>query len=209
VHFEGQITGGDAQRGIPSYVTASNNTVQRLVREFLGAQESAGPRGELRAKGERRRRRRRAAGDLGLENAEAAGKDQAVQAVQQGAGQRLPVFYPLLRTRGSLYAGPPRVYKIRAPTRKWYGAYRIVIKRGVVGEYYGVQGTRWRKPPILENPSEKRKIGRRTYELHYDGDRLRLVAWRTKKAVYWVSNTLLQTLSEKQMIAIARSARTL
>ena len=54
-----------------------------------------------------------------------------------------------------------------------------------------------------------RRIGRREYELHYDGDRLRLVAWRTPKAVYWVSNTLLLTLSERQMLAIARSTRPL
>jgi polyisoprenyl-teichoic acid--peptidoglycan teichoic acid transferase len=54
-----------------------------------------------------------------------------------------------------------------------------------------------------------RKIGGREYELHYDGDRLRLVAWRTPKAVYWISNTLLLTLSEKQMLAIARSVRRL
>jgi polyisoprenyl-teichoic acid--peptidoglycan teichoic acid transferase len=42
-----------------------------------------------------------------------------------------------------------------------------------------------------------------------DGDRIRLVAWRTPKAVYWVSNTLLLTLGEKQMMAIARSVRRL
>ena len=50
-------------------------------------------------------------------------------------------------------------------------------------------------------------IGGREYELHFAGDRLRLVAWRTPKAAYWVSNTLLQTLTKKQMMAIARSAR--
>jgi hypothetical protein len=84
-----------------------------------------------------------------------------------------------------------------------------VIKRPFVGEYYGVQGTTWKDPPILDDVSEERRFGRRTFELHYDGDRLRLVAWRTPKAVYWVSNTLLQTLSERQMIAIARSTRRL
>jgi len=63
--------------------------------------------------------------------------------------------------------------------------------------------------PILENPSEKRRIGKRTYELHYDGDRLRLVAWRTRKVVYWVSNTLLQSLSEREMLSIARSTKAL
>jgi hypothetical protein len=83
----------------------------------------------------------------------------------------------------------------------------MVVKRGLVGEYYGIQGTTWKDPPILADKSETRKIGKRTFELHYDGDRLRLVAFRTKKAVYWVSNTLLQTLSERQMLAIARSTR--
>jgi LCP family protein required for cell wall assembly len=198
VHFEGEIG--------PSYVEASNAQVQRLVREFLQVEDTPGPRGELKPKGERRRRRRPA--DLDLENAAGFGKDQAIQAVQQGAGGSLPVLYPTMRTEGSLYAGPPRVYKIRANGRT-YGAYRMVLKRSLVGEYYGVQGTTWKDPPILQDASETRKMGRREYELHYDGDRLRLVAWRTDKAAYWISNTLLQTLSERQMLAIARSARAL
>jgi hypothetical protein len=113
-----------------------------------------------------------------------------------------------MRTIGSLFAGPPRVYKIRANGKR-YGAYRMVLRRGLVGEYYGVQGTTWKNPPILGDASETRKIGRREYELHYDGDRLRLVAWRTDKAAYWISNTLLQTLSEGQMMAIAKSMRAL
>ena len=44
----------------------------------------------------------------------------------------------------------------------------------------------------------------RTYKLFYDGSRLRLVAWSTPRAVYWVSNTLSKTLTNKQMLAIAR-----
>jgi polyisoprenyl-teichoic acid--peptidoglycan teichoic acid transferase len=35
------------------------------------------------------------------------------------------------------------------------------------------------------------------------------VAWRTKRAVYWVSNTLTQSLNTRQMIAIAASLRRL
>jgi hypothetical protein len=50
-------------------------------------------------------------------------------------------------------------------------------------------------------------VGGREYELHFAGDRLRLVAWRTSKASYWISNTLLQTLTKRQMMAIARSTR--
>ena len=65
------------------------------------------------------------------------------------------------------------------------------------GEYYGLQGTTWQDPPILDDPTETRKIGGREYELHFAGDRLRLVAWRTPKAAYWISNTLLQTLTDE------------
>ena len=77
-------------------------------------------------------------------------------------------------------------------------------RRAYVGEYYGLQGTTWKNPPILEGPTETRKIRGRKYELYYDGDRLRLVAWQTGKAVYWISNTLLLSLTNKQMLAIAR-----
>lgn len=198
VHFEGQIG--------PSYVTASSTRVQKLAQEFLGVEKTSGPRGVLKPKGKRKRITTKGAN---IEHADALGKDQAVQAVQQGAGRSLPVFYPTERTRASIFAGPPRVYKIRDLDGHLRGAYRMVIKRPLVGEYYGLQGTTWKHPPILEGASDKRRIGKRTYELHYDGDRLRLVAWRTRKAVYWVSNTLLLTLDKRQMLAIARTARLL
>jgi len=200
VHFEGKIGA--------SFVTASSRSVRKLAAQFLGVEETPGPRGELRPGGQRKRRRS-GGGRSNLERADAAGRDQALQAAQQGARGALPIFYPTVRTKGSLFAGPPRVYRLRTRSGRSYPSYRMVIKRPRVGEYYGLQGTRWREPPILENPTEKRRVGRRTFELHYDGDRLRLVAWRSRGAVYWVSNTLLQTLSEREMLAIARSARTL
>ena len=108
-----------------------------------------------------------------------------------------------------------RARATRAPSRgstrikdergKLHRAYRLVVSKGVVGEYYGIQGTTWRAPPILDDPSETRKVNGRKLELHYDGRRLRIVAWRTKRAVYWVSNTLTQSLSTRQMIGIAAS----
>ena len=196
VHFKGAIG--------KSYVTTSYKNVQKLVQQFLGVEQSSGPRGQLKPKGNKPQ-----GGDSGLEKADAAGKDQAVQAVQQGAGGKLPVLYPTVRSQQSLFAGPPRVYKIHGPHGRKFGAYRMVLKKGLVGEYYGLQATTWRRPPILEGATEERSIGGRQYELHYDGDRLRLVAWRTRKAVYWVSNTLLLGLSERQMLGIARSTRAL
>ena len=189
-------------------MTASNATVKKLTHQFLGVEESEGPRGELLPKDRKKRKRaRKEQGDGGLEKAHNPGNDQAIQAIQQGAGGQLPVYYPTVRVKGSLFTGPPRYYKIVTRNGERHKAYRMVVKRGLVGEYYGIQGTTWKDPPILADKSEKKKIGKRTFELHYDGDRLRLVAWRTPKAVYWVSNTLLQTLTEHQMLAIARSTR--
>jgi len=100
------------------------------------------------------------------------------------------------------------VYKIKGTDGKRYGAYRMVMRKyNANGEYYGLQGTTWQDPPILDDPTETRTVGGREYELHFAGDRLRLVAWRTPKAAYWISNTLLQTLTTKQMMGIARSVR--
>jgi LCP family protein required for cell wall assembly len=209
VPFEGaKITSGDESAGVPSYVQASDATVKKLIQRFLGIQETPGPRGELRPKGRRKSTQRPGADpDGGLEKAPAEGADQALQAVQQGAGKELPVYYPTVRVKNSLFIGPPRYYKIKTTEVRRRKSYRMIAKRHLVGEYYGIQGTTWRHPPILESQSEKRRFGGRTFELHYDGDRLRIVAWRTPKAVYWVSNTLLRTLSERQMLAIARSTR--
>lgn len=194
----------------PSYVESTPEQMSKMVDEFLNLEDTPGPRGKVKRKVKRAKRKKLpSVGALGLEDASGFGQDQALQGVEAGLGTTLPALYPTLRTIGSVYAGPPRVYKMRGTDGRTYGAYRMVLQTGVVGEYYGLQGTTWMNPPILEGVTETRKIGRRTYELVRDGDRLRLVAWRTRKALYWVSNTLLLTLDEKQMMAIARSVRAL
>ncbi len=212
VHFEGEvgITSGNEATNTPSFVTATDRTVKKLVQQFLGVENSKGVKGKLEPEAGARRekpRPRRPAGDNGLEKAPGPGMDQAVQVIQQGGGGQLPVYYPTLRLKGSLFTGPPRFYKIRTPGTKFHKSYRMVIKRDKLGEYYGVQGTTWKDPPLLEGGFDKVKAGRRTFELHYDGDRVKLVAWRTPKGVYWVSNTLLQSLSKEQMLSIARTTR--
>ena len=203
VHFEGEITPGDEDRGLPSYVQASDATVKRLASQFLGVEETRGPRGRL----PRRRAKRGGDPDAGLIKDPGSGKDLAVRTIQKGAGRRLPVYFPTVFRKGSAFDLAPRAYRIRTLEGEKERAYRIVIRTGIIAEYYGVQGTTWKDPPILDSKHETRRMGRRTFEVHYAGDRVRLVAWRTPRAVYWVSNTLLQTLSERQMLAIARSTR--
>jgi hypothetical protein len=66
-------------------------------------------------------------------------------------------------------------------------------------------GTSWPDPPILDSPSEERIIGGRKLELFYNGSSLRVVGWKTRHGSYWISNTLLQTLSPREMLGVARS----
>ena len=73
------------------------------------------------------------------------------------------------------------------------------------GQYYGVQGMTWKAPPILDNPTDEVRMRKRTYKRYFDGRKIRLIAWETPKAVYWVSNTLSHTLTNQQMMDIARS----
>jgi hypothetical protein len=67
----------------------------------------------------------------------------------------------------------------------------------------------WRYPPILDDPDELRSVGGRKMMLYFDGRHLRLVAWRTKKAAYWVTNTLTMSIPNNRLLAIAGSLRKL
>jgi hypothetical protein len=128
--------------------------------------------------------------------------------VAQASGKvSFPFYYPRARLARGSYStdGSPRVYDLYDGRHRRHRAYRIVISAGLNGQYYGVQGTDWKSPPILDDPSQVMRMRGRRYELFYDGSRLRLVAWRTPRAVYWVSNSLSETLTNKQMLAIARS----
>jgi len=80
-----------------------------------------------------------------------------------------------------------------------------VISAGDDGEYYGVQGMTWTDPPILDDPDETRTVAGRRLRLYRDGRRIRIVAWETRRAVYWVSNTLSSSLTNRQMLATAQS----
>ena len=67
----------------------------------------------------------------------------------------------------------------------------------------------WRYPPILDDPDGSAHVEAASCMLYYDGRHLRLVAWRTPKAAYWVTNTLTRSISNKRLIAIAGSLRRL
>ena len=109
-----------------------------------------------------------------------------------------------------MYAGPPRVYKLRGTDGKRYGAYRMVLQTGRAGEYYGLQGLTWKNPPILEGVTEERaRSAAASTSLPTTATVCGWSPGALPRRVYWISNTLLLSLDEKQMLAIARSVRAL
>ncbi len=103
---------------------------------------------------------------------------------------------------------PVRMYRID-PDGK-HKTIRLTYRRGSgVNEYYGVQMTDWDEAPVLSERNFIRSIGGRSYELHYTGPKLHMVVLRQGGATYWVVNTLLDSLSNETMLAIAKGLRPL
>jgi LCP family protein required for cell wall assembly len=195
-------------------VVISQAALRSTVASFLAARATKGAHGTARStattttRRATKRRRSQQSAISGLVRNRTTSED--IAAPLQANLDRLPVYYPtLMAATGNYKVLDSRAYDIVDRTGKRHRAYRIVAYDGRIGQYYGIQGTDWRSPPILDDPASRVRSGGRTYELFYDGSRLKLVAWRTRRGSYWVSNTLLRTLNNKQMLAIARSVRSL
>ena len=99
---------------------------------------------------------------------------------------------------------PVRLYYIEERSK----ALRITFQTGS-SEYWGIQETDWDGVPALANPSQTHTLkDGRTYDFYYSGSHLHMVVLRGEgDARYWVVNTLLDSLSNETMIAIARGLR--
>jgi polyisoprenyl-teichoic acid--peptidoglycan teichoic acid transferase len=225
VHFRGDI--GE------TYVTVTDTNLRRTVREFRSAQASSGPRetssssrsrnsttgsstssttstGSTTSSSSSRGRSRSSSSSAtsarlapGVVNSRVEGENFVAEASTRVP---FPIYYPRARlARGRLMYDKPRVYDVYDRGHHKHRAYRIVVATGEQGQFYGIQGTNWKSPPIVDNPTRTVRMRGRTYELFSDGNRLALVAWRTDRGVYWVSNTLSRSLTNRQMLSIARS----
>jgi LCP family protein required for cell wall assembly len=217
----------------PSYVYASEGAIHGAVDKFMGIEASSGPKGVLdegRSKsagttgnGKSKKRSKpkiakpKPPGSDGLVPAREAGEAEA-KPVARKVSSGFPVFYPTRLPSGAYYVESdpyehiqdPRVYHLRDTDDHRHGAYRMVaelpLSDGI--HYFGVQGIQgWSDPPILDNPSVTETINGREYEIYVDGDRISTVAWHRGDNSYWVSNDLLNTLTNQQMVGIARSAK--
>lgn len=191
----------------PSYVYARPGVIHKIVTQFLGIQTTGGPR--VAIKRAKTKHRAHHAVASGLDLATSLMKDQALQVVNQG-GHVFPVYYPTKVLAGSYPQAPPAVYSITTRNGKRYPSYRIVMSVPAVGGfnvYYGLQGTTYAGAPILSQPHDTRTIHGRKFNLYYDGSRLRLVSWQSGRNVYWISNSLVENLTNTQMVAIAASTK--
>jgi LCP family protein required for cell wall assembly len=197
-----------------SYLYVKDSDLRKTVDEFMTGKGSSNPRRLTETAknagppAKPKRKRNKPSAVKGLEQAPTEGENMAVLAESQGH-LGFPFYFPALRKTGSRYADTkPRIYGIRDAQDKLHRAYRLVLYSGY-GEYYGVQGMSWKYPPILDDPDRTREDDGRKLMLYYDGSHLRLVAWRTSKGVYWVTNTLSMSIPNSRLIAIAGSLRRL
>jgi polyisoprenyl-teichoic acid--peptidoglycan teichoic acid transferase len=198
----------DDMVGGASYVTTSPQLAEATLHDFLyGHQHLRLPSTSPgRPHGRRRHHSHPAsAASEDLYPTPAADEDQAVSAAVQVP---FPVLYPRLQT-GPATQEQVRPYALRDPQGRLHHAYTVVFQQSVLGGYYDVEGTDWLEPPIVARPQETRQVGARTYMVFADGEHIHMVAWREHHALYWVVNTLLEELTNQQIITIADSTRPL
>jgi LCP family protein required for cell wall assembly len=100
---------------------------------------------------------------------------------------------------------PVRIYPLQGQP-----ALRLTFRTsGGLPEYWGIQETRWADAPALADKSLTQIVNGREYDLYYSGSHLDMVVLKTGGATYWVVNTLLDSLSNETMLAIARGLRPL
>lgn len=219
-----------------SYVEASPEEIQTVVDQFLGFEDAEGPVGSLdegegaNGKGltkAERRAKKKAAKDRekaiqestsnipskeedGLVDAADSGLSLASTLDEEITRTDFPVFYAKRLPADAIYEDGSRVYHTRDPDKNVYGAYRMVMSvfRDGGTNYFGLQGLRgWTDPPILEAPHDEVEMDDRKFNVYPEGDRIRLISWKDGDNVYWISNSLLLTLENQEMLGMARSTR--
>jgi hypothetical protein len=131
-------------------------------------------------------------------------------------------------TSGPLRSVQPKVgFKLMVPTviesssapdsTKPMYAYKIegghhavrLVYRQANGAFWGVEETDWGDAPVLSDRSVHHILGGRSYDFYYNGSKLHMIVLRAHGATYWVVNSLLDSLSNETMIAIAKGLKPL
>jgi LCP family protein required for cell wall assembly len=193
----------DAMIGGESYVTSSPTLIKATVRDFLhGHEQLKLPASPSRHSGHGTQSSSDAA--LDLYPVPPSGKAMAFTAAP---GVPFPLEYPSVQT-GPGIPQEVHVYTLEDQQKHKHHAYVAVWQQNGLGGYYDVEGLDWVNIPLFAH-ARVQKIGGRSYLLVDDGSHIHDIGWRVGKVIYFVSNTLLEDLSNAQMIAIARATQPL
>jgi LCP family protein required for cell wall assembly len=183
----------------PSYVTSSGTQIQQTVQEFL---HGGVAQGHVQVATAHHGHAGGATKPTAAGLTPASGVDTA-NALALASSIPFKLYYPVERVQTAY----PQPDQIMAYPLNGHQAYVVVVSHGLIGQYYDLEGTNWTSPPILNNPNQTVTLGGRQYQLYFEGQRLRVVAWHDGPAVYWMINTLQDLLTNRQMLAIAQAAQ--
>lgn len=192
-----------------TYVTATPYEIQQTVHDFLYGDEQVhvAPTGPVAPASRHHRRATslaQAAAAAGLYALPSGDRGQAFAA---GPSVPFPLQFPGYQT-GTAQLQAVHVYHGNDRDGRPYTGYIGVFQVNGDGGYYDVNGMTWTDPPFTKSPSTTVQLGGRHYSIVTDGGAINLVWWREHGAVYWVNNTLLEDVSNAQMLDIARSMQT-
>jgi LCP family protein required for cell wall assembly len=221
IPFPAQFTQCTSGGQTPCYVTATSAAMQAAFQHFMTPTTAS-----TASSGSSGKPHHTKSSASGLTADVSDGRNQALDLGKLG----IPVYYPKLMPAATDSWQPeycsssigncdnpaedataythsyPRRYMIRGSGGGAYSSYRMtVVLNSALGEYYGIQGTAWKTPPILNAKSTTVNVDGKTLQVFKNGARVSLVAYHTPQGLYWVSNTLADALGNNQMIAIAAS----
>jgi LCP family protein required for cell wall assembly len=125
------------------------------------------------------------------------------EAVKASFNVPFKVLYPSLQT-GEASQEEARAYTLEDQQKEIHHAYVVVWQQNVIGGYYDLEGSDWLNPPLFAH-ARREKIGGRSFLLVDDGAHIHVIGWRSGRVLYWLTNTLLEELTNAQMLAIAKS----
>jgi polyisoprenyl-teichoic acid--peptidoglycan teichoic acid transferase len=202
-NIDDQIPGGG------DYVTSSPELEAQTLNTFLNGREQLQlPASKAPSKHHSSRHHSSSGGfspaALNLYPTSSSGESEMVQAA---LSVPFHVLYPRLQT-GQAEQQTVRAYTLKDEQGRPHHAYVVVWQQNPIGGYYDFEATNWLGPPLFAH-SRSEMIGGIEYKLVNDGSHIHVIGWVTGGVLYWLTNTLLEELSNSQMLAIAKSAQSL
>ena len=219
VKFEGTLGPSFSRRRPPR--STGRHAVPRARGQPRGTWVDLGPRGPRSRRRAEWRLTRLPATAAGVEEGQGGGRrrggalEHRGDRVRKGARQGHPLpqdqaarLLPDQAREGTDYAQKPRVYKINGTGKGSPPNQSALPTSGSSRARSSASTTAsWRRGG--RSPRSSRTLQREgdrgpDRQLYYDGDRLRTSAGRSDEGSFWLSNTLVQSLSDREMLKIAK-----